>query len=111
MIDHGNVIAEGTSDELKDRVGVHRHPWRRAAGLRQLSLRGCLFLGGLAGAAGFDLTLATNAATPGPVVLTVGGNNADTVLAGALSGSGRLIKDGGGGLTLSGFNAHSGGTT
>jgi autotransporter-associated beta strand protein len=72
---------------------------------------GAFALGGLAGPTGFDLVLATNAATPAPVTLTVGANNANTVFSGALGGGGLLIKDGSGSLTLSGFNSHSGGTT
>ncbi len=46
-----------------------------------------------------------------PVALTVGGNNASTIYAGNLSGNGSLLKLGGGVLTMTGSNSHTGGTT
>ncbi|MEI7782454.1 MAG: autotransporter-associated beta strand repeat-containing protein, partial [Planctomycetota bacterium] len=70
--------------------------------------------GGLSGTtsgAGYDIALRNNAGTPAAVALTVGGNNASTTYAGALSGSGSLTKTGSGTLTLSGSNTYSGVTT
>ena len=65
--------------------------------------------GGLSGAG--SLVLQTNAASPSPVALTVGGNNATTTFSGALSGSGSLVKAGTAGLTLSGGNITYTGST
>ncbi len=62
--------------------------------------------GALEGNGNFSL-LTTNGATR----LTVGGNNATTTYSGVLSGSGSLVKVGGGELTLSGFNTMTGGLT
>ena len=44
------------------------------------------------------------------VALTVGANNANTTLSGAVSGSGSIAKTGAGTFILSGSNSHSGGT-
>ena len=62
--------------------------------------------GALEGNGNFSLST-TNGATR----LTVGGNNATTTYSGVLSGSGSLVKVGGGELTLSGFNTMTGGLT
>jgi fibronectin-binding autotransporter adhesin len=62
-------------------------------------------LGGLSG--GGSLSLQNGSA----IALTVGGNNSNTVYAGALSGSGSLTKGGSGALVLIGVNTFSGGTT
>ncbi|MGA2034706.1 MAG: autotransporter-associated beta strand repeat-containing protein, partial [Thermoguttaceae bacterium] len=66
-------------------------------------------LGGLSG--GGDVNLATTDAPPLAVFLTAGGNNADTIYSGTLSGSGGLTKAGSGTLVLTGTNTYSGGTT
>ena len=65
--------------------------------------------GGLAGTG--DVALQNNASTPAAVALTVGGNNASTILAGDLTGAGSLIKTGTGTLTISGANTYTGTTT
>ena len=62
-------------------------------------------LGGLSGSGG--LLLQDNGGNP--VALTVGGNTA--TYSGAISGSGSLIRTGGGILTLTGGNTYTGGTT
>ena len=49
--------------------------------------------------------------TGGAVTLTVGGNSNNTTYAGALGGSGALVKTGAGIMTLAGANANSGGVT
>jgi autotransporter-associated beta strand protein len=65
-------------------------------------------IGGLAGSG--NVNLATTDATPLAVVLTVGGNNANTTYSGTLSGSGGLTKVGAGAMILAGSNLYSGGT-
>ncbi len=62
--------------------------------------------GGLAGTG--NLSLANNAGSPAAVVLTVGGNNANTTYSGNLSGAGGLTKQGTGVLTLTGNNTNTG---
>ncbi len=47
----------------------------------------------------------------GAATLRTGGDNTSTTLAGAITGSGSLIKQGGGRFTLIGANHYSGGTT
>ena len=64
-------------------------------------------LGGLAGNADLKLESGTNAA----LALTVGGNNANTVFAGQLTGTGSLIKTGTGRLSLFYDNTFTGGIT
>ena len=64
-------------------------------------------LGGLKGAQNLALTNTASA----PVTLTVGANNTDTAYSGALSGSGALVKNGSGTLTLLGGNSFGGGLT
>jgi autotransporter-associated beta strand protein len=65
-------------------------------------------LGGLSG--GQNLSLVNNASAA--VALTVGGNNSTTTYAGGLSGAGASVtKTGTGGLTLTGTNSYTGGTT
>ena len=66
-------------------------------------------LGGLKGAG--NITLQDNAATPNPVALTVGGNNANTTYSGVLTGPGSLVKSGNGVLTVANSNTYSGATT
>jgi len=65
-------------------------------------------LGGLATVA--NIVLQDDAAIPNAVTLTVGANNADTICAGTISGSGGLIKTGSGTFTLCGKNSFSGPT-
>jgi len=64
-------------------------------------------LGGLTGTR--ELMLANDFGAP--VALSVGQNNASTTYAGSIGGSGSLVKQGGGTLTLSGVNTFSGGVT
>ena len=64
-------------------------------------------LGGLAGNADLKLESSANVA----LALTVGGNNASTVYAGQLTGSGSLIKTGSGRLSLFYDNTFTGGIT
>ncbi len=59
-------------------------------------------LGGLAGTSNFNF---------GSSQITVGGNNTNTTYSGKISGSGELIKEGSGELTLSGTSSYTGGTT
>ena len=66
-------------------------------------------VGGLGGSG--NLVLRDNSASLNPVMLTLGGNDANATYTGALSGSGGLIKTGAGTQTLSGSNSYSGGTT
>lgn len=66
-------------------------------------------LGGLTGAK--NLSLQNNAGTPAAVAVSVGNNNSSTTYAGALTGSGSLVKIGSGSLTLSGGNTYAGTTT
>ncbi|WP_367873306.1 beta strand repeat-containing protein [Luteolibacter sp. Populi] len=64
-------------------------------------------LGGLAGNKNLDLTNSI----PGPVALTLGGNNEPTVYTGILSGSGSLNKIGTGLLQLSAAHTYTGSTS
>ena len=64
-------------------------------------------LGGLVN--GGNLALANSAGTA--LTLSVGNNNQTTTYAGTISGSGSLTKIGTGGLTLTGSNNYTGGTT
>jgi autotransporter-associated beta strand protein len=61
-------------------------------------------IGSLAGTAGAQVSL-------GSATLTAGGNNTSTEFAGAITGSGGLVKTGGGTLTLSGDSLYTGATT
>ncbi len=63
--------------------------------------------GGLKGTG--NLALVNNATTPVGIALTIGGNNADILYPGILSGSGSLIKNGTGVLNLTGINTFTGG--
>jgi len=68
--------------------------------------------GGLAGnSAAVSVALQNTFATPQPIALNVGGNNANTSYAGVLSGAGSLTKTGSGTLTLAGANTYVGATT
>ncbi|HEX4052694.1 MAG TPA: autotransporter-associated beta strand repeat-containing protein [Tepidisphaeraceae bacterium] len=60
-------------------------------------------IGSLAGVAGSSVLL-------GSGTLTTGGNNTSTTFAGSISGSGGLIKQGTGTMTLDGVNSYTGGT-
>jgi autotransporter-associated beta strand protein len=66
-------------------------------------------LGGLTGTAG--ITLRDNAASPAPVQLSAGRNNANTSFSGSLGGPGSFDKSGNGMLTLFGRNTYAGPTT
>ena len=74
-------------------------------------------LGALSGTANIILQTWTNTAGGDPLVtgpaltLLVGGNNSNTTYAGALGGSGALVKTGTGMMTLFGANTNSGGVT
>ena len=61
--------------------------------------------GGLSGS--IDLALQDDASSPNAVGLTVGGDNADTIFSGVLSG-GALTKVGTGGFELTGANSYGG---
>jgi fibronectin-binding autotransporter adhesin len=61
-------------------------------------------IGSLAGIAGSSVTL-------GGGYLTTGGNNTNTAFAGAITGTGGIIKTGSGTFTVSGVNGYGGGTT
>jgi outer membrane autotransporter protein len=64
--------------------------------------------------AGFNQTIGSLAGagsvTLGAATLTTNGDGSDTTFSGTISGSGRLVKVGGGTLTLSGNNSYLGGT-
>jgi autotransporter-associated beta strand protein len=64
--------------------------------------------------AGFNQTVGTISGagniTLGAATLTTGGDDASATLSGAISGTGSLVKNGAGALTLLGANTYSGGT-
>jgi outer membrane autotransporter protein len=64
--------------------------------------------------AGFNQTIGSLAGfgsvTLGSATLTTNGDGSDTTFSGTISGSGRVVKIGGGMLTLSGNNSYQGGT-
>jgi outer membrane autotransporter protein len=64
--------------------------------------------------AGFNQTIGSLAGagsvTLGAATLTTNGDGSDTTFSGTISGSGRVVKVGGGTLTLSGNNSYQGGT-
>lgn len=62
------------------------------------------------GALDGDKDLALSNSLSGPVGLTVGGNGADTIYGGILSGDGSLTKIGAGVMTLTGPNSYTGAT-
>ena len=64
--------------------------------------------GGLSGS--IYLALQDDASSPNAVGLTVGGDNADTIFSGVLSGGGALTKVGTGALELTGANSYGGST-
>ena len=71
---------------------------------------GVYYVGALSGSG--NIVLQNNAASPFAITLNVGGNNAMTTFSGNLSGSGSLVFDDGGMLTMTGTNnTYSGGTT
>ena len=70
-------------------------------------------LGGLAssyGGTGYTIALQDQASTPHAVALSVGNNDANTLYAGALTGSGSLTKEGSGTFTLTGQSSYQGAT-
>ena len=66
---------------------------------------GTLSVGGLSGSSALTL----NDTAGDPVTLEVGSNNANTTFGGSISGSGGLVKNGYGSLTLTGTNSFDGG--
>lgn len=82
--------------------------YQAAGGTLDFDFNGAATLGGLTG----DKDLVLTNAIPGPVDLTVGGNNESTTYTGAFSGTGSLIKAGTGTLTLAGgAHTYAGATT
>ena len=73
------------------------------------SVSNAFTLGGLSGTG--SIALNNNAASPAPIALTVGSNNATATYSIAFTGSGSLVKAGTGTLTLAASSNYSGGTT
>jgi autotransporter-associated beta strand protein len=92
---HGGTLVLGGGSALPDGAPVH------LASGAALELAACETVGDLTGAGEVRL---------GPHTLTFG-SEAVTLFSGGVSGTGSLIKQGGGPLTLSGSNTHSGNTT
>lgn len=76
-------------------------------GALSFGVLGAATLGGISGSQNLNLTNDF----AGPVVLTVGVNNLASTYAGALGGTGALVKVGNGSLTLSGASTLTGSTT
>jgi autotransporter-associated beta strand protein len=101
---------------LKNPLAVQASTLRLAGGalVFDSSVSGHAFtLGGLASSyAGTSYTIALqdNALTPAAVALSIGNNDVNSLYAGALTGSGSLIKEGSGTLTLTGQSSYQGAT-
>jgi T5SS/PEP-CTERM-associated repeat protein/autotransporter-associated beta strand protein len=101
---------------LKNPLAVQASTLRLAGGalVFDSSVSGHAFtLGGLASSyagTGYTIALQDNALTPAAVALSIGNNDVNSLYAGALTGSGSLIKEGSGTLTLTGQSSYQGAT-
>lgn len=94
-VDGGNAIGNSSRVVLANTAGAIFDLFGTSETIGSLS-------GG--GASGGNVTL-------GAGVLTVGADNTSTTYSGVISGTGQLVHNGSGMLTLAGTNAYSGGTT
>jgi autotransporter-associated beta strand protein len=107
----GPTTVSGGTLDLLNRYAIQKSTLNLAGGsvvFDSLVASRAFSAGGLTGTG--NLALQNNAATPLPVTLSVGGNNANTVYAGLLSGAGTLNKVGTGTLSLASSSSFSGGT-
>jgi autotransporter-associated beta strand protein len=114
---HGPTTISGGTLDLSNQYAVQNSTLTLSGGilvLDQFVSADAFTFGGLSATttgAAYNIALQNNAASPSPILLTVGGNGTTNTYDGVLSGAGSLSVVGAGTLVLSGSSTYSGGTT